>query len=174
MKINNYSKQLQEVKICTGVYFEDHRGILKKSMHGDELNEVIPNVKEVLCTTSKKNVIRGLHYQEHPFEIKKLITCVKGSILDVFVDVRKNSKTYGMFGTKLLSEEDANSVLIPEGYAHGYSTISEESIVVYIQSGNYNPEYDRAINPLSMDIDWKVQNPIVSEKDLEAINFQKH
>lgn len=171
MKINNYSKQLQEVKICTGVFFEDDRGVLKKAMHGDELNEIMPVIKEVLCTTSKRNVVRGLHFQDHPFEIKKLITCIKGSILDVFVDVRKNSKTYGMFGTKLLSAEDSISVLIPEGFAHGYSTISEESIVVYLQSGNYNPVYDRAINPLSMDIDWQVQYPKVSEKDLEAVNF---
>lgn len=172
MKINSYSDLFEEIKICSGVNFSDERGSLKKTMHGDELEEIIPSIKEVLCTTSLKNVIRGLHYQDPPYEIKKFITCVTGEILDVFVDIRKASKTYGMFGTQILNEKDNLSLLIPEGFAHGYSTLSEKSVVVYLQSGNYNPEFDRSINPMSLDIDWKVNNYKISKKDLEAVEFK--
>lgn len=172
MKVDNYSDELSDVKICSGVYFADERGILKKSIHGENLNSLMPKISELLLTTSRKNVIRGLHYQEKPFEIKKFLTCVKGEILDIFVDIRKESPTYGKYGFKKLNEEDSLSILIPEGFAHGYSTLSEYSIVAYLQSENYNPKYDRAINPLSLNIDWCVDNPIISEKDLKAINFK--
>lgn len=171
MKVENYSAELSDIKICSGVYFSDERGSIKKAIHGDEIVTLMPNIREVLCTTSQKNVIRGLHYQEDPYQIKKFITCIKGEILDIFVDIRKDSKTYGKHGAQRLTESDSLSVLIPEGFAHGYATLSKSSIVVYLQSENFNPEFDRSINPLSLDIDWKVDDPIISEKDEEAIKF---
>ena len=171
MKVENYSAELSDIKICSGVYFSDERGSLKKAIHGDEIVTLMPNIREVLCTTSQKNVIRGLHYQEDPYQIKKFITCIKGEILDIFVDIRKDSKTYGKHGAQRLTESDSLSVLIPEGFAHGFATLSESSIVVYLQSENFNPEFDRSINPLSLDIDWRVDNPIISEKDKTAIKF---
>ena len=128
-------------------------------------------VNEVLCTTSKKNVIRGLHFQEQPHEISKFVTCVKGKILDVFVDLRKDSKNFGKFGSKILNESDKLALFVPEGFAHGFSTLSDESIVVYLQSGDFNLNYDRSINPLSLDVDWHVEKPIISDKDKNAINF---
>lgn len=171
MKVENYSAELSDIKICSGVYFSDERGSLKKAIHGDEIVTLMPNIREVLCTTSEKNVIRGLHYQEDPYQIKKFITCIKGEILDVFVDIRKNSKTYGKHGIQRLTESDSLSVLIPEGFAHGFATLSENSVVVYLQSENFNPEFDRSINPLSLDIDWRVDDPLISEKDKAAVNF---
>ena len=89
MKVKNYSTELSDIKICSGVYFSDERGSLKKAIHGDEITMLMPNIREVLCTTSQKNVIRGLHYQEEPHQIKKFITCIKGEVLDIFVDIRK-------------------------------------------------------------------------------------
>jgi len=171
MKVENYSAELSDIKICSGVYFSDERGSLKKAIHGDEIATLMPNIREVLCTTSQKNVVRGLHYQEDPYQIKKFITCVKGEILDIFVDIRKDSKTYGKHGAQRLTESDSLSVLIPEGFAHGFATLSKSSIVVYLQSENFNPEFDRSINPLSLDIDWRVDDPIISKKDVEAIKF---
>jgi len=171
MKVENYSAELSDIKICSGVYFSDERGSLKKAIHGDEIVTLMPNIREVLCTTSEKNVIRGLHYQEDPYQIKKFITCIKGEILDVFVDIRKNSKTYGKHGIQRLTESDSLSVLIPEGFAHGFATLSENSVVVYLQSENFKPEFDRSINPLSLDIDWRVDGPLISEKDKAAVNF---
>ena len=171
MKVENYSAELSDIKICSGVYFSDERGSLKKAIHGDEIVTLMPNIREVLCTTSKKNVIRGLHYQKDPYQIKKFITCIKGEILDIFVDIRKDSKTYGKHGAQRLTESDSLSVLIPEGFAHGFATLSENSVVVYLQSENFNPEFDRSINPLSLDIDWRVDDPLISEKDKAAVNF---
>lgn len=174
MKVNNFSEDIKEVKICSGVYFPDYRGVLKKSIHGDELTELMPEVKEVLCTTSKQNVIRGLHFQKEPSEISKFLTCVQGEIMDVFLDIRKDSKNFGKYGVKNLNENDNESIFIPKGFAHGYITLSKVSVVVYLQSGNYNSEFDMAINPLSVGIDWKVDKPIVSEKDLNALTLEEY
>ena len=171
MLIENFSAQFSEVKIASGVFFEDDRGSLKKSMHTKKINELMGQVNEVLCTTSKKNVIRGLHFQEQPHEISKFVTCVKGKILDVFVDLRKDSKNFGKFGSKILNENDKLALFVPEGFAHGFSTLSDESIVVYLQSGDFNLNYDRSINPLSIDVDWHIEKPIISDKDKNAINF---
>jgi len=172
MKVNNFSNELSDVKITNGVFFEDERGSLKKSMHTQKIIDLMGSVSEVLCTRSYQNVIRGLHYQKKPSEISKFLTCVQGKILDVFVDVRKESKTFGKFGSKILTEDDNAAIFIPKGFAHGFSTLSESSTVVYLQSGDYDPNTDAAINPLSLDIDWMVNNPIVSSKDINAIKFE--
>jgi len=137
MKVNNFSKEIKEVKVCSGVYFPDSRGVLKKSIHGDELTELMPEVKEVLCTTSKQNVIRGLHFQKEPSEISKFLTCVQGEILDVFLDIRKDSKNFGKYGIKNLNENDNESIFIPKGFAHGYCVLENNSIVYYKNSKLY-------------------------------------
>ena len=172
MKVKNYSNTLKDIKIAEGIFFEDLRGSLKKTMYSDLLFEYMGSISEVICTTSKVNVVRGLHYQSEPHQLKKFVTCVSGEILDVFLDIRKDSPTFGQFGTIKLHSKDNYAVLIPEGFAHGYSTLSEESIVVYLQSGNFDKDCDRSINPLSLNIDWLVENPIVSEKDKNAASFQ--
>ena len=145
MKLESFSDEFDKVKLASGVNFKDQRGMLKKTMYGDELSSLINPIKEVITSTSKKNVIRGLHYQKEPQQIKK-------------------------FGQIKLSAEDDKAILIPEYFAHGYSVISDIAIVVYLQSDNYNPELDSGFNPLSLGIDWKVKSPIISEKDLA---FQK-
>lgn len=174
MKITKFSQIFPEIKIGSGVFLSDNRGFFKKSIHGELLSEMMPDVKELLCTTSTKDVVRGLHFQREPYGIDKFLTCVQGEILDVFVDIRKNSETYGMYGCKILNQDDDESIFIPNGFAHGYSTLSDISVVVYLQSGNFNSEFDMAINPLSMDIDWKVRNPIISQKDSSAISFEEY
>lgn len=173
MKFKKFSTTLQDIKIAEGVFFEDHRGFLKKAMHSELLLKSMGNISEILCTTSYANVIRGLHYQSDPHQIKKFVTCVYGEILDVFLDIRKDSPTFGEYGSIKLSNKDNIAVLIPEGFAHGFSTLSEQSVVVYLQSGDFIKSSDRSINPLSVDVDWLVKKPIVSDKDLNAISFDK-
>lgn len=173
MKIKNYSKTLKDIKIAEGIFFEDLRGSLKKTMYSDLLFELMGSISEVICTTSKANVVRGLHYQSEPHQLKKFVTCISGEILDVFLDIRKDSPTFGKFGTIRLNSKDNFAVLVPEGFAHGYSTLSENSIVVYLQSGNFDENSDRSISPLSLDINWLVENPIVSEKDKNAVPFAR-
>ena len=164
MKLESFSDEFDKVKLASGVNFKDQRGMLKKTMYGDELNSLINPIKEVITSTSKKNVIRGLHYQKEPQQIKKFVTCVYG------VNIDTRSENYKKFGQIKLSAEDDKAILIPEYFAHGYSVISDIAIVVYLQSDNYNPELDSGFNPLSLGIDWKVKSPIISEKDLA---FQK-
>lgn len=174
MKVKNYSRILKDIKIAEGIFFEDLRGSLKKTMYSDLLFDYMGSISEVICTTSKANVVRGLHYQREPHQLKKFVTCVSGEILDVFLDIRKDSPTFGQFGTIKLNSKDNYAVLIPEGFAHGYSTLSENSIVVYLQSGNFNKNSDRSINPLSLNINWLVENPIISEKDKNSISFESY
>jgi dTDP-4-dehydrorhamnose 3,5-epimerase len=114
-----------------------------------------------------------MHFQTKPHELKKIIYCVEGEILDVFLDVRFASKTFGQFGSIKLKEGEAKSIFIPNGFAHGYATISNNSKVVYLQSGNYMPDYEYTINPMSIEFDWLVNEPTMSKKDSISISFDK-
>ena len=161
------------MKVAQGVNFTDDRGSLKKTMFSDSLIDLMGSIKEVLCTNSLQHVIRGMHFQTKPKEIKKFITCVNGTITDVFIDIRKNSDTYGKVGSFDLKGEDNFALLIPEGFAHGYITRSEFSTVVYLQSDNFNSDYDMSINPFSINFDWNCKKSILSEKDRKALDFSK-
>ena len=174
MELNNFSKQFIDIKVAKGVYFDDERGSLKKTMFGDELNELMGSIKEVICSTSNKDVVRGLHFQTDPSQISKFITCVTGKIIDVFLDIRIESETFGEYGFIELEENDNKAIFIPKGFAHGYGVISDVATVVYLQSGNYDPVTDFSINPLSLNIDWGINNPLLSEKDLNAISFKEY
>ena len=169
MLIENFSAQFSEVKIASGVFFEDDRGSLKKSMHTKKIKELMGQVNEVLCTTSKKNVIRGLHFQEQPHEISKFVTCVKGKILDVFVDLRKDSENFGRYFSYVLTSDKHESLFIPKGFAHGYLTLSDSAIVNYQVYNYYNSDAEEGI-PYDDDllkIDWGIEKSkiIISKKD---------
>lgn len=174
MNIKPVSNIFADVKIVKGKYFVDNRGSLKKTLHGEELTALMPNIREVLCTTSVKNTVRGMHFQDSPYEISKFITCIKGEILDVFIDIRKESDTFGKYSMINLSEQDDLAVFIPEGFAHGYSTKSDLSTVVYLQSGDYTPSHDRSIQPESFGVDWEVESVLLSEKDSTAISLEDY
>lgn len=173
MKLKSFSKQFPDVLISEGINFKDDRGLFKKTIYGDEIKHLMKDIKELLCVNSKKGVIRGLHFQNPPYAVSKFVTCITGEIFDVFLDIRKNSKTYGKFGGIVLKENDNKGIYIPDGFAHGYSVLSQNTTVIYLQSENFEPEFDCSINPLSIDIDWKVKNPIISVKDRNSINFNE-
>tara|TARA_A100001015_G_scaffold237239_1_gene269785 strand:- start:548 stop:1081 length:534 start_codon:yes stop_codon:yes gene_type:complete len=173
MEIINFSEDFADIKIAKGVYFEDPRGSLKKTIYGDELTSLMSSIKEVICSKSKKNVIRGLHFQKKPFEVSKFIKCVSGEIIDVFLDIRHESKTFGNYGSIKLNEKDDKSLFIPKGFAHGYGVLSSEATVVYLQSGNFEPSFDFSINPLSLNIEWGIDTPLLSDKDKDAISFDE-
>ena len=99
---------------------------------------------------------------------------MSGEILDVFLDIRNGSPIYGLYGTRKLNADDNNAIFIPEGFAHGFITLSQQSIVVNLQSGDYNAEFDQTINPLSLNIDWLSKSPIISDKDLNGVNFKDY
>lgn len=125
---------------------------------------------------SKPNVIRGLHYQVNPAQ-GKLVGVISGKIIDVVVDIRKNSKTFGKSYSVELSEENQKLIWIPHGFAHGFVNRSKEDAIVFYKVDNlYSAEGDRAINPLdeNLKIDWGLDRPIISTKDKASSAWQDY
>lgn len=124
---------------------------------------------------SKKNVVRGLHFQNPPHAQAKIIRVVRGATTDVVLDLRKNSKTYGQYFSIELSAENGLQLYIPEGFAHGYAAHEDHTIVCYKCSRLYDRPSEGVIryDDPDLNIDWKVEKPIVSEKDLTEAVFLK-
>ena len=122
---------------------------------------------------SQKGVLRGLHFQNPPFAQGKLVRVIKGSVLDVAVDIRKDSPTYGEHFAIELSEENKTIFWIPPGFAHGFVTLEDDAIFTYKCTEVYNKESEGALvwNDPDIAIDWGVESPLVSDKDLVAVSF---
>lgn len=154
-----------------GYFFESYN---KQTMEGDT-QYTTPFVQDNQAR-SVKNVLRGLHYQNPPYPQAKLIRVLEGSIWDVVVDIRKNSKTYKQWYGLELSAENKLQFLIPHGFAHGYAVLSETSEVFYKCDNYYNKQSEGGIyfaDP-ELEIDWKIdlQHAIVSEKDQKQPKFK--
>lgn len=124
-------------------------------------------VQENHSKSIRKGVIRGLHFQFPPYSEAKLIRCVKGIIQDVYVDLRLNSKTFGKWGSVVLSEDNFKSILIPRGFAHGFCTLTKNSEIIYKHDNFYNQKYESGIiwNDKDIGIEWECKNPVISERD---------
>lgn len=116
---------------------------------------------------SKKGVLRGLHYQAPPFGQGKLVSVLSGKVLDVAVDIRASSPTFGKYIAVELSEENHRQLFVPVGFAHGFVVLSDTALFAYKCTNVYSKENDRGIlwNDPALGIDWQIENPIVSEKD---------
>ena len=174
MKINKTF--IKDLLILEPQLFKDERGFFYESYNKNNLDKII-NIVFVQDNESKSNkgVIRGLHFQKPPFEQTKLVRCVSGSILDVAVDLRKNSKTYGKSFSVELSSENNKQLFVPKGFAHGFQVISDEAIVNYKVDNFYNPKSDSGIiwNDQDLLIDWNLDiKPVLSVKDLKLISFK--
>jgi len=155
---------------CYEVYpldLKDYRGRFVKPFHRDDFREagLALEIKEEYYSVSKKNVLRGLHFQLPPKATVKAVTCLSGTIFDAVVDLRTDSPTYMEHFWLELSEEKGNLLYIPKGLAHGFCTLSEEAMVLYMCSEVYSQEHDTGLKWSSPGIPWPVKNPIVSEKD---------
>jgi dTDP-4-dehydrorhamnose 3,5-epimerase len=155
--------------------FEDERGYFFESYNQNDFKKIgiIDDFIQDNQSFSKSGVIRGLHLQKPPFEQAKLVRVLIGKVLDVVIDIRKDSNTYGQHLIIELSSEKNNMFYIPKGFAHGFVTL-EDSIFSYKCSDIYNKESEVSINPLDNDlnINWSIDNPIISEKDLNGILFK--
>ena len=122
---------------------------------------------------SSKGVLRGLHFQNPPYAQGKLVRVIKGAVLDVAVDIRKNSPTYGQHITVELTEKNKTIFWIPPGFAHGFVTLEDDTIFTYKCTGVYNKESEGALlwSDKDLNIDWAVESPLVSDKDLIAGSF---
>ena len=123
---------------------------------------------------SSKSVLRGLHFQNPPFAQGKLVRVIKGSVLDIAVDIRKDSPTYGQHFSIELTEKNKTIFWIPPGFAHGFVTLEEDTIFTYKCTGLYNKESEDALlwSDTDLNIDWGSIDPLVSDKDLVAGSFE--
>lgn len=132
-------------------------------------------VQENHSRSEKKGIIRGLHFQLPPWAETKLIRCIRGVVYDVFVDLRKDSTSFGKWGSVELAEEKHNMVYIPRGFAHGFCTLTEESEVVYKVDNPYTPAAEGGLlwNDTDLAITWPVTQPLLSEKDTRNLTLKE-
>ena len=153
--------------------FKDLRGSFIKLYNNKEFSKHGLNfqINEYYFSTSKKNVIRGMHFQLPPFSHSKMINVLTGSIIDVVVDLRKSSKTFMKF-FKVKIDNPNVSLFIPKGFAHGFKSLEDNTTVQYFVSSIYKPEYDTGIKYNSFGYDWDhIENPIISERDKNFVDL---
>jgi len=158
--------------------FGDERGYFFESFNLAEFEKSIGKSFQFVQdnqSLSNKNVVRGLHFQAPPFDQGKLVLVVQGSVLDVVVDIRIDSKTYGHHFSILLTAENKKQFWIPPGFAHGFATLEDQTIFQYKCTNYYQPSSEDCVlwNDETLKIDWQVENPIVSEKDQKGKSWQE-
>ncbi|MBA6156304.1 dTDP-4-dehydrorhamnose 3,5-epimerase [Tenacibaculum sp. S7007] len=170
---------IPEVVIIEPKIFDDGRGYFFESFNQKEFEENIGEITFIQDNESKssKGVLRGLHFQKPPFSQAKLVRCIQGKVLDVVVDVRKNSPTYGKYIAVELSEENKKQLFVPRGFAHGFIVLSDTAVFSYKVDNIYAPECDSGIkwNDEILNIDWKIaiDEIILSEKDQQLQSFKE-
>ena len=157
--------------VFEGQTFKDQRGFLRECFRKKIIKR---NLVFSIVSKSKKNVLRGLHLQVHKPQ-EKFLTVLKGKILDVAVDLRRSSKTFGKHFKIILSEKKSNHLLIPKGFAHGFLSLEKESIVLYNCSTYRYKKGERSIiwNDKDLKIRWGIKNPVVSKKDQKGLTLKE-
>lgn len=167
------STDIEDLFIIEPQVFGDSRGWFMESWSQKKMEEAglfYNFVQDNHSFSAIKGTLRGLHFQKGSSSQAKLVRCVKGAVFDVAVDLRKNSKTYKKWVGCILSEENKKQFLIPRGFAHGFLTLTDNVEFVYKADNYYDPQADRNIiwNDEEINIDWGIENPILSEKDKKA------
>ena len=165
---------IEDLVLITPKVFKDNRGYFLESFNANKLSKVIKtNFVQDNESLSQKNVLRGLHFQVPPFAQAKLIRVIHGSILDVAVDLRKNSPTYGEHFKVVLSGDNKKQLFVPEGFAHGFLCLEDNTILNYKCSNYYAPDCENSIiwNDEDLKIDWGMKQPILANKDQLAEKF---
>ena len=167
---------MEGIKLFEPILFKDNRGSFmefynQKKMN-TELHQDIQFVQDNI-SCSHKNVLRGLHFQARPFEQGKLIQVLRGKVLDVVVDIRRNSKTYGKHLKFELSGDNLKQLWIPPGFAHGFISLEDNTLFSYKCTNPYSKDHEMDLlwNDLNLNIEWNIKNPIISEKDKNAKEF---
>ena len=173
MKIE--STELEGVYVIDNFNAADERGLFVKTFNSNSFKEshLDFKIRESYYSVSKKNVIRGMHFQLPPHDHEKLVYVPKGSILDVVVDLRKKSKTYKKFISVTLSDENKKSLFIPKGLAHGFKSLENDTITVYNVATEYNSKADMGVRFDSFGFNWETEEPILSKRDSSFDYFNK-
>ncbi len=150
--------------------FNDDRGSFIKYFSSEDFKKfgLIDNVKQVnFSFTKKKGTVRGLHFQYPPFSEVKIVVCLSGEVFDVALDLRKHSSTFLKYHSEILSSKNSTALLIPQGVAHGFQTLSDNSHLLYIHDQEYRPKQEGGISPTDskINIDWPEKISLISERD---------
>ena len=160
---------ISDVILIEPVSYIDERGYFLENFHQSifEENKITTKFIQDNISYSKKNVLRGLHFQKNPKAQAKLVSVLKGEIFDVAVDLRKDSPTYMNYISEKLSSINHKSLYIPEGFAHGFCVLSNDAYVMYKVNSYFFPEFDSGIiwNDPELNISWPINEPILSKKD---------
>lgn len=164
------SSPLDGVWIAERMVNSDERGSFSRVFCADEFSEVIGKKQIVQINHSvnyETGTTRGLHFQKPPFAETKIVTCMKGKIFDVAVDIRAGSETYLHWYGEILSADNNRSLIIPEGFAHGFQTLVPDCELVYLHTGRYAPDYEGGLHTLdpAIHIDWPLAISCMSERD---------
>lgn len=165
--------KIKDLYILEPRVFGDDRGYFFESFNSATFQKLIGKEVEFVQdnqSMSGKNIVRGLHFQNPPYEQGKLVRVIKGKVIDVAVDIRKDSPTYGDYVSVELSGENNRMFWIPPGFAHGFSSLEEGTIFSYKCTNYYNKESEGSVAWMDpeLNIDWQVENPVISEKDKES------
>ena len=167
--------EIEGLLIIEPTVFKDDRGYFFESYNEQRYHEV--GIMDVFVqdnqSCSQKGVVRGLHFQKPPFAQAKIVRVLRGAVLDFAVDIRKGSPTYGKYVSTLLTADNFRQFYIPEGFAHGFTALEDNSVFAYKCSNFYNKASEGCIlfNDKDLNIDWQVESPITSEKDLYGERF---
>jgi dTDP-4-dehydrorhamnose 3,5-epimerase len=151
----------------------DTRGLFNKNLNSKTISKINFNLQESFYSVNKKGVLRGMHFQTPPFAQDKIVYVSYGKILDVVLDLRLDSPSYGLHDFFEMSADSDYSLYIPSGLAHGFYTLDDNSIVNYLVSSPYSQDHDKGILYNSFGFNWKCENPIVSKRDLSFPNFKE-
>jgi dTDP-4-dehydrorhamnose 3,5-epimerase len=167
---------IKDVFIIEPIVLKDERGVFFESFQQQKFNELIGaeiTFVQENESISKKDVLRGLHFQKPPFAQGKLVRVIAGSVIDVAVDIRKNSPTYGKHVAVELSAENKRQLWIPAGFAHGFVALEDDTVFQYKCTNYYNKAAEDALlwNDETLGINWEIQQPILSPKDELATTF---
>jgi len=167
---------IPDVKVIKPFVHEDERGYFYESYHKDGFQKmgIDDDFVQDNQSLSGKNILRGLHFQNPPWEQGKLVRVIQGAVLDVAVDIRKNSPWYGQWVSQRLDAQNKLMMWIPAGFAHGFLTLEESTVFSYKCTGYFNKASEGSIrwNDPDLNIDWGTDQPILSEKDAVAPKFR--
>ena len=161
------------LKIIKSKILTDERGVFTKTFNSEIYKSFDLNleIKETYYSVSKKNVIRGMHFQKPPYDHTKLVYVTYGSIMDVVLDVRKNSPTFGKTFSCSLSSDNGILVLIPKGLAHGFKSLYKNTVTTYMQTSCYKSTHDTGVRYDSFGFNWDCENPIISHRDKSLLKL---
>lgn len=173
-----FKTDLTDVWLIKPKVFKDHRGLFFESFKQEQVQKLIPNltfVQDNHSQSDQKGTLRGLHFQTAPYAQTKLIHVVQGKIWDVIVDIRPSSPQFGKWTSTELSAENSMQVLIPQGFAHGFITLTDNSITLYKVDSVYSKEHAKVIswNDPQLKIDWPLQPAVLSEQDQSAPTLEQ-